>query len=157
TVPTISWPMTRGSFGSVSSPSSTCRSVRQTPQARTRRRSCSGPGRGRGRSASRSGCRGRSSSMARMMHLQGGSDSPFLLGVAAHELALCQNVAFHGRDQLVLGRAGGQVERRVQGVELEEVAVRFAARRGRASVAGVAEVVLALPGAAGEGFLGGCA
>src|SRR5262244_1568387 len=33
TRPTISWPGTIGSFGSGNSPSTTCRSVRQTPQA----------------------------------------------------------------------------------------------------------------------------
>ena len=51
TVPTISWPGIRGSLGWVNSPSTTCRSVRQTPQARTRMSTCSGPGRGTGTSA----------------------------------------------------------------------------------------------------------
>src|SRR5262245_7650806 len=77
-----------------------------------------------------------------------------LPAVPAHELALGQDVTFHGRDQLVLRRAGGQVERRVQRVELEKVAMRLAPRRGRAAVADVAEVVLALLRAAGKLLLG---
>ncbi len=42
--PTISWPGTSGSFGSGSSPSTTCRSVRQTAQAPTAISTCPGPG-----------------------------------------------------------------------------------------------------------------
>ena len=42
TVPTISWPGTSGNFGSASSPSTMCRSVRQTAHALTPIRSCPG-------------------------------------------------------------------------------------------------------------------
>ncbi len=51
TTPTISWPGTSGSVGSVSSPSTMCRSVRHTPQACTRSRISPGPGRGTVRSS----------------------------------------------------------------------------------------------------------
>ena len=46
--PTISWPGTSGSFGSGSSPSTTCRSVRHTPQAATSTSTCPGPASGVG-------------------------------------------------------------------------------------------------------------
>jgi len=46
TLPTISWPGTSGSFGSDRSPSTTCRSVRQTAQAWTRISTWPGPGDG---------------------------------------------------------------------------------------------------------------
>ena len=42
--PTISWPGMIGTFGSGSSPSTTCRSVRQTPQAATFTRNLARPG-----------------------------------------------------------------------------------------------------------------
>ncbi len=54
-------------MGSVKSPSTMCRSVRQTPQARTRMSTCSGPGRGAGTSRYLSGRPGASNTMA--MHL----------------------------------------------------------------------------------------
>src|SRR5581483_8405724 len=47
---------TTAGLGCGRSPSTTCRSVRQTPQARTRSRSWPGPGSGTGRSVGRSGC-----------------------------------------------------------------------------------------------------
>src|SRR5262245_38286731 len=60
----IMWPGTRGSFGSVSSPSNMCRSVRPTAQAETSISTwpCSGTGSGSSRSAS--GSRGRSRTIA---------------------------------------------------------------------------------------------
>src|SRR6476646_3307858 len=81
--PTIWWPTTSGSFGPGSfaarqgsarscaethgnSPSTTCRSVRQTPHAETSTSTCPWPGSGSGRSAARSGFRGSSSTIARM-------------------------------------------------------------------------------------------
>src|SRR6266542_2284940 len=56
TRPTTWCPSTSGSFGSGSSPSAMCRSVRQTPQAETSTSTSPGPGSGSGSSAS---CRGR--------------------------------------------------------------------------------------------------
>src|SRR5262249_15617454 len=50
TTPTISWPGTIGILGCGSSPSTTCRSVRQTPQARTRTSTWPAAGSGTGRS-----------------------------------------------------------------------------------------------------------
>src|SRR5262249_32526521 len=70
TRPTISWPGTIGSLGFGSSPSTTCRSVRQTPQAATSSRISPDPGSGADRSRMTSGVRGLSSTMARMTHLQ---------------------------------------------------------------------------------------
>ena len=64
--PTIWWPGTSGSFGSGSSPSTTWRSVRQTPQADTRRRTWPGPGSGTGTSSSRSGSPAAWSTIARI-------------------------------------------------------------------------------------------
>src|SRR5215467_4236873 len=67
TRPTISWPGTIGSFGSGNSPSTTCRSVRHTPQAATSTRISPAPGVGIGCSRNTSGVPGRSSTMARML------------------------------------------------------------------------------------------
>ncbi len=64
--PTISWPGTTGSLGFGSSPSTTCRSVRQTPQAATSTTISSAAGSGSGRSRMTSGRRGSSSTIARM-------------------------------------------------------------------------------------------
>ena len=64
TIPTISWPGTIGRRMSGSSPSTIWRSVRQTPQASTSRRSSPGPGCGRGRSSSRNACPGDGSTIA---------------------------------------------------------------------------------------------
>src|SRR5262245_25664793 len=66
TFPTTWWPRTSGSFGSGSSPSTTWRSVRQTPQAATSTNTWPGAGSGTGRSASRSGFPGSSNTIARM-------------------------------------------------------------------------------------------
>src|SRR5438128_2536536 len=65
----------RGSLGLGRSPSATCRSVRQTPQARTVTSTWPGPGSGRGTSAARSGRPGASSSMARMAESYRGRES----------------------------------------------------------------------------------
>src|SRR5204863_10094593 len=70
TIPTISWPSTSGSFGFASSPSRTCRSVRHTPQARTRRSTCPGCGTGFGSSRRSNGRRGSTSTIARMQLLR---------------------------------------------------------------------------------------
>ena len=58
TIPTTWWPGTRGSFGSVSSPSTMCRSVRQSPHACTRRRTWPGPGAWSGWRRDATGCAG---------------------------------------------------------------------------------------------------
>ena len=72
TVATISCPRTRGSFGDGSSPSTTCRSVRQTPHARTRSSTSPAAMVGTGRSAARRARPGASSSIARMsLHTAG--------------------------------------------------------------------------------------
>src|SRR5262249_38277092 len=56
-------------------------------------------------------------------------------------------------DQIGLARPGGEAEHGVERIEPEEVAVWLAARRGWPAVADLAEVVLALSGAARQGFL----
>src|SRR5262245_59882505 len=61
---TISWPGTIGSFGSGSSPSTTCRSVRHTPQASTRSAISVAAGSGVARSSRRSGRPGSPRTMA---------------------------------------------------------------------------------------------
>src|SRR6476646_6917585 len=66
TLPTISWPGMSGSFEFGSSPSTTCRSVRQTPQAATSSNISRAAGTGVGRSRMRSGARAVSSTMACM-------------------------------------------------------------------------------------------
>src|SRR5213083_2968292 len=64
TRPTTWCPSTSGSFGSGSSPSATCRSVRQTPQAETSTSTSPGPGSGSGSVASCNGRPGASRTMA---------------------------------------------------------------------------------------------
>src|SRR5579859_5762793 len=66
TRPTTWCPRTRGSFRPGSSPSTTWRSVRQTPHAATSTRTSPSPGSGSGRSASRRGFPGSSSTIARI-------------------------------------------------------------------------------------------
>src|ERR1019366_350076 len=62
----------------------------------------------------------------------------------SHELSLGQDVPFHGFLQFSLGCPGWQVQRIVESVELEEITVRLALRRGGTAVADVVEVVLPL-------------
>ncbi len=64
TSPTIWCPGTSGRRGSRSSPSTTCRSVRQMPQASTRSSTPSGPGCGTARVSARSGSPGACSTIA---------------------------------------------------------------------------------------------
>jgi hypothetical protein len=66
-VPSIWWPGTSGSFGSLSSPSRMWRSVRQTPQAETAISTCPGPGEGSGNCVARSGSPARSRTIARIV------------------------------------------------------------------------------------------
>ena len=72
TSPTTSWPGTTPWRCGGSSPSITCRSVRQTPQARTLTSSSPTPGAGTGRSTATRRWAAASTAMARME--QGGSD-----------------------------------------------------------------------------------
>ena len=67
TRPTIWCPGTSGSLGRSSSPSTMCRSVRQTAQAATSRSTSPGPGSGSGRSASCSGDPAASRTIARTL------------------------------------------------------------------------------------------
>ena len=53
--------------------------------------------------------------------------------IRAHELTFGQDVAFHRRKELFLGRARLQVELPVQRAELEEVSMGFAGGRGGAA------------------------
>jgi len=48
----------------------------------------------------------------------------------AQQLGLSQNVTRHGLLQLFLGRAGSQVESRIEGVQFEEIAVRASGGAG---------------------------
>src|SRR6516165_7346671 len=66
-------------------------------------------------------------------------------------------MSLHRVHQLRLGRTGGQLENRVQGVKLEKVAVRLAGGRRWAAVTNFAEVVFALPGLIGEALVRGYA
>jgi hypothetical protein len=59
---------------------------------------------------------------------------------------LSQNVPIKGHEKVRFARLGGEIECRVQGVEFEEIAVGFAGRRARASVAHPPEVCHSLPG-----------
>ena len=74
--------------------------------------------------------------------------------IRAHELPFRQDVPLRGGEQVLPRGAFFEVERGIQRVDAEEVAVRFALRRRRTAVADLAEVVLALAGAAGQGRLG---
>ena len=66
-----------------------------------------------------------------------------LLAVPSHQLRLGQDMPFHGLQELLLGRATGKIEHRIQGVELEEVAVGAA---GTAIIC-ASPTVLAVPAA----------
>src|SRR3989442_15680410 len=64
--------------------------------------------------------------------------------VPAHQLALRQDVTFHGPLQLGLGRPRAEVGLGIEGVELEEVAVRSARRGTRTAVPDPAKIVAPL-------------
>src|SRR5262245_45504942 len=68
--------------------------------------------------------------------------------VRPHQIAARNDVAFHRVQQIVPRRARGKIELGVERVDAEEVAVRLAARRAWAAVAGALEVVGALTSAA---------
>src|SRR6516165_8785398 len=64
--------------------------------------------------------------------------------IASHQLPFTEHVPLDRGQHLLLGSACWQTGRSIQGIQLEEVAVRLAWRWSRATVAGLAEVVLAL-------------
>src|SRR5690348_5666402 len=66
----------------------------------------------------------------------------------AHEFGLGDHVSAHGGFHIRLGGAGGQPERGIQRINLEEVAVGLAGGRAGAPVADAAKVVAALAAAA---------
>ena len=66
TRPITSWPGIRGNLVAGNSPSTICKSVRQTAQAETRSSNCPGSGRGFGRLRNCRGSLGASSTIARM-------------------------------------------------------------------------------------------
>lgn len=74
-------------------------------------------------------------------------------GIAAHVLALIEDVALHRTLDVFFGGAGLEIELGVESIELEEITMGFARRRARTTVADFAEVVAALAGAVG-GLLG---
>src|SRR5205823_5186140 len=80
--------------------------------------------------------------------------TPLLSRVAAHELALGEGVGVHRLEELVFGRAGGQIQVCVEGVEFEEVAVCAGGRAG-AAVSSLLGVVGSLARAVAERVAGG--
>ena len=54
---------------------------------------------------------------------------PRLSRIRPHQFALRKHMPLHRPLQLILGEPGGDVERRVEGVEAKEVAVRTLGRR----------------------------
>src|SRR3990172_6072151 len=60
--------------------------------------------------------------------------------VRPHQLAFFQNVAFHRFEQIGLGYAGIQFQFGIQGIELEEIAVRAAGGTG-AAIADLAKII----------------
>jgi hypothetical protein len=55
---------------------------------------------------------------------------------------------------LILGGTRAEVQRPIQGIELEVISVRISRRWRRTAVPNLAEVVLSLAGAVGKVFLG---
>lgn len=70
-----------------------------------------------------------------------------LAPVRAHPFRVRQNVAFHGVFQFLSAGPCLQVERSVESVQLEEVAMHFAGRRAWAAITDAIEIVPALTGA----------
>src|SRR5439155_22858089 len=67
--------------------------------------------------------------------------------VRAHQLALREDMLSHRLLHVFLGRTGLQVQRRVERIQLEEIAMRFSRWRTRTAIAKLSEVVEALFGA----------
>src|SRR5690242_20474956 len=72
------------------------------------------------------------------------SGALFSTGELAHEFGLRDHVAAHSRFQVLPGCARRQVERGIQGVEFEEIAMRFAGRRAGAAITDTAKIIAAL-------------
>ena len=139
TVPMISCPGTSGSLGSVSSPSTTCRSVRQTAQACTRICTCPGPGVGIATAASRSGRWGVSSSMARKGASSGSEThlSPVSapLGAGENPCATVSLVSHRHRGVCVRGSPAGLPGSAIDHIEDTGIVCRIQAPPGSAGVA----------------------
>src|SRR5713226_10440 len=73
--------------------------------------------------------------------------------VFSNQFGLGKDVALHGAFNVGLRRAGFQTQFCVERIQLEEIAVRLAGRRTRPAVADLAEIVSALPRAAGKLFM----
>src|SRR5208337_487481 len=69
---------------------------------------------------------------------------PDLAGVAAHPFALRQNVALHGSFDILFGGTRLEIQLRVQGVELEEIAVGLAWRRARPAITDFPKIIAAV-------------
>src|SRR5438445_7876232 len=85
------------------------------------------------------------------MMIQGANPAQTLLrrslgGKLPHELALGDDVVVHGLDHNILGGAFFQIQRLVEGIELEVIAMSSGRRRG-AAVTELLEIVLPLNGA----------
>src|SRR4051812_16323708 len=111
TVATIWWPRMRGGAATGTSPSSRCRSVRQTPQASTRRRSWPAAGRGGSRWTARSGRPTSSKTIARTRDADaldvGAGHRP---GVLEAAVAVARDDVLVGRDLPILGRVQAPLE-----------------------------------------------
>src|SRR5262249_28910463 len=75
--------------------------------------------------------------------------------VLSHQLPFRQDVAAHGLFESLLGRFWFQVEERIQGVNLEVIAMRLSGRRSRTAVADVAKIIPALHSLLAQIRLGG--
>src|SRR5262245_24466313 len=64
-----------------------------------------------------------------------------LARIEADKLTLSDDVTIHGSLEIALARPTLQIHRRIQRVQLEEVAMRFARRWARSTVAAFLEVV----------------
>jgi hypothetical protein len=66
---------------------------------------------------------------------------------------LGEDVRLYGAFQVSLCGAGFQIQLRIERIQLEKIAVRLAGRRTRPAISDLAEIVPALPRAAGKLFL----
>src|SRR2546421_10987867 len=73
--------------------------------------------------------------------------------VFANQFGFGKDVRLHGAFQLRLCHARFEIQLRIQRIKLEEITVWLTWRRTRTAVADLAEIVSALPRAAGELFL----
>ena len=61
--------------------------------------------------------------------------------VGAHQLALGENMFFHGLFQLLFCDTGFQVQHQIQGIKFEEVTMRLAWRRTGSAVAKMLKII----------------